>query len=57
MKIVTPPCSSDFRAKANEWHERFDGRIYIPEKLALILAGSLAAVVPTAILYLIAKGG
>ena len=50
---------ADFRHGADKLHERLDGRVRVPEKLAVALVGSLSAIVPLAIALLLfaSKGG
>ena len=49
--------SEDIRRGADRLHELLDGRIYIPDKVAVAIAGIGSAVVPVLALWLIWKGG
>ncbi len=46
----------DIERGADKLHDLLDGRIEIPEKLAVALVGIGAAVIPTLILWLIWRG-
>lgn len=44
--------------KGAEWlHEKLDGLIEIPEKLAIVIVGISSAVIPVLLIWLIWKGG
>lgn len=47
----------DMRNGAERLHEKLDGRIEIPEKLAIALVGIGSAVIPVLLIWLIWKGG
>lgn len=47
----------DLEAGADKLHDFLDGRIVIPEKLAVVLVGIGSAVIPILLLWLIWKGG
>ena len=49
MRLIIP-CSKDFREGADRLHEKLDGKIVIPDKLAVFLVGVLSALIPFAIL-------
>jgi hypothetical protein len=50
--------SKEDMQKGAEWlHEKLDGLIEIPEKLAIVLAGIGSAVIPVLLIWLIWKGG
>lgn len=48
---------ADMRQGAEWLHEKLDGRIEIPEKLAIALVGIGSAVIPVLLIWLIWKGG
>ena len=49
-------CLEDIERGADKLHDLLDGRIDIPEKLAVALVGIGSAVLPTLILWLIWRG-
>lgn len=48
---------ADLRQGADRLHDLLDGRIYIPDKLAVVLVGIGSAVLPALLIWLIWKGG
>lgn len=56
MELRKPPCSSDFRRGADKLHSIFDGRIHLPDKLCVLLAGTLGAAIPIGLLLLWYRG-
>lgn len=47
---VTPIYFSDLRAGADKLHELLDGKVHIPDKVGIVLMGTLGALVPIALL-------
>lgn len=47
---VTPIYFSDLRTGADKLHELLDGKVHIPDKVGIVLMGTLGALVPIVLL-------
>lgn len=53
---VVPLYLKDIRHGADKLHDRFDGRVVIPEKLCVLIVGLTGALLPMGLLMLIHRG-
>lgn len=49
---VVPLYLKDIRQGADKLHDRFDGRVVLPDKLCVVLTGLIAALLPMGLLML-----
>ena len=50
---MTSVSAEDMRQAADRLHDLLDGRIVLPEKLAVVMVGVLSAAVPLGMLWLL----